>query len=123
MTLLIVLMTLRICLPLSTLPMAVFGPFISVLLQGCQLAWRLVLVLSLLTPESRSLIHTENLVRQTFEFAVGLKIKLVDFRRLGKEKSRPLIVKLASVWDRRLLLNTKYKLKHFKGVRLFVCED
>ena len=78
--------------------------------------------------ESRSLLETENLVKQAFEFAVGRKIKLVDCRRLGKfipnqEKSRSLIVKLASVWDRRLLLNTKYKLRHFKGAQLFVREN
>ena len=79
-------------------------------------------------PESRSLLDTENLVRQAFEFAVGRKIKLVDCRRLGKfnpnqEKGRPLIVKLALVWDRRLLLNTKCKLRHFKGAQLFLRED
>ena len=35
-------------------------------------------------PESQSLLHTENLVKQAFEFAVGLKIELVDCRQLGK---------------------------------------
>ena len=68
-------------------------------------------------PESRSLLDAENLVRQGFEFAVGRKTEVDDCRRLGKfnphqEKSRPLIVKLASVCDQRLLLNTK----HFKGL-------
>ena len=79
-------------------------------------------------PENRSLLDTENLVRQAFEFAVGRKIELDDCQRLGKfnphqEKSRPLIVKLASVWDQRLLLNTKYKLRQFKGAQLFARED
>ena len=55
-------------------------------------------------PESRSLLDTENLVRQAFEFTVGRKIELEDCQCLGKfnphqEKSRPLIVKIASVWD------------------------
>ena len=67
-------------------------------------------------------------VRQAFEFAVGRKIELVDCSCLGKfipnqEKSRPLIVKLALVWDHHLLLNTKYKLRYFKGAHLFVRED
>ena len=36
---------------------------------------------------------------------------------------RPLFVKLDSVWDRRLLLASKSKLKQFRVDRLFLCED
>ena len=38
--------------------------------------------------ESRSLLEIENLVRQTFEFAVGRKIELVDCRHLGQTRRR-----------------------------------
>ena len=38
-------------------------------------------------------------------------------------RSRPLLVKFASVWDRRLLLSSKYKLKDFTEANLFVRED
>ncbi len=36
---------------------------------------------------------------------------------------RPLLVKLVSEWDRRLLLSAKFKLKHFSSARVFLRED
>ncbi len=78
-------------------------------------------------PESKSLLETELLVSRAFEFAVGRRIELADCFRLGRynkhhEKSRPLLVKLASVWDRRLLLSSKYKLKSFSEAIVYVHE-
>ena len=63
-----------------------------------------------------------------FEFAVGRKIELADCRRIGKYlqgqvKSRPLLVKLVSAWDRRLLLSTKFKLRGFTDAWIFLRED
>ena len=63
-----------------------------------------------------------------FEFAVGRKIELADCRRIGKYlqgqvKSRPLLVKLVSAFDRRLLLSTKLMLRGFTDAWIFLRED
>ena len=79
-------------------------------------------------PESRDMLGTEALVNRAFEMAVGRKVAVADYRRVGRfsaeaSKSRPLLIRLASVWDRRLLLGSKYKLKGFTEAKLFVRED
>ena len=79
-------------------------------------------------PESRDLVGTEALVSRAFELAVGRKVTIADCKRIGRFssdliRSRPLLVRLASVWDRRLLLSCKYKLKGFSEAKLFVRED
>ena len=79
-------------------------------------------------PESRDLLGTEELVSRAFESVVGRKVTITDCRRIGRfstesVRSRPLLVKFASVWDRRLLLSSKYKLKDFTEANLFVRED
>jgi len=79
-------------------------------------------------PESRNLLDTESLVSRALEFAVGRKIEFVDCRRLGRysqgqKRNRPLLVKLVSVWDRRLLLSSKFRLKGFADAQVFVRED
>ena len=33
------------------------------------------------------------------------------------------IISIYSAWDRRLLLNTKFKLRGFTDARIFLCED
>ena len=79
-------------------------------------------------PESKDLLGTEALVSRAFELAVGRRVTIADCKRIGKFsseliRSRPLLVRLASVWDRRLLLSSKYKLKCFSEAKLFVRED
>ena len=79
-------------------------------------------------PESRDLLGMEALVSRAFESVVGRKVTFTDCRRIGRfstesVRSRPLLVKFASVWDRRLLLSSKYKLKDFSEANLFVRED
>ena len=79
-------------------------------------------------PESRDLLGTEALVSHTFESVVGRKVTITDCRRIGRfstesVRNRPLFMKFASVWDRRLLLSSKYKLKGFSEANLFVRED
>ena len=79
-------------------------------------------------PESRDLLGTEELVSCAFESVVGRKVTITDCRRIGRfstesVRSRPLLVKFASVWDRRSLLSSKYKLKDFTEANLFVRED
>ena len=41
----------------------------------------------------------------------------------GPVKSGPLLVKLVSAWDQRLLLSTKFKLRGFTDVQIFLRED
>ena len=79
-------------------------------------------------PESKDLLGTEALVGWAFELAVGRRVAIADCKQIGKfssesVRSQPLLVRLASVWDRRLLLSSKYKLKGFSEAKLFVRED
>lgn len=62
------------------------------------------------------------------QLIVGRKVTITDCSRIGKfstksVRSQPLLVKFASVWDCKLLLNSKYKLKDFSEANLFVRED
>ena len=41
----------------------------------------------------------------------------------GNVRARPVLVKLSSVWDKRLILISKSKLKHFRLSRSFVRPD
>ena len=79
-------------------------------------------------PESKDLLGTEELVSRAFESIVGRKVTITDCSRIGRfstesVRSRPLLVKFASVWDRKLLLSSKYKIKDFSEANLFVRED
>ena len=79
-------------------------------------------------PESKDLLGIEALVSRAFELAVGRRVTIVDCKRIRKFSSESirswsLLVRLASVWDRRLLLSFKYKLKGFSEAKLFVRED
>jgi len=50
---------------------------------------------------------------------------VVDMFRIGRyysQKVRPIIVKLRTVWDKRIILNICYQLKDF-GDRIFVVPD
>ena len=74
------------------------------------------------------MLGTEALVSRAFELAVGRRVTIADCKRIGKFssesiRSRPLFIRLASVWDRRLLLSSKYKLEGFSEAKLFVMED
>ena len=79
-------------------------------------------------PESRDLRSTEALVSRAFESVVGRKVTITDCRQIGRfstesARSQPFLVKLVSVWDHRLLLSSKYKLKGFSEANLFVREE
>ena len=78
--------------------------------------------------ESRDLLGTEALVSCAFELVVGRKVTITHYREIGRfstesVRSRPFLVKFASVWDHRLLLSSKYKLKGFSEANLFVREE
>ena len=75
-----------------------------------------------------NLMGTEALVSRAFELAVGRRVTIADCKRIRKFssesiRSRPLLVRLASVWDCRLLLSSRYKLKDFSEAKLFMREN
>lgn len=62
-------------------------------------------------------------IDDVFQSLVGHSIDIVDMFRLGRylsNKTRPVLIKLRSVWDCRLLLSSSRKLK---GTRMFLARD
>lgn len=58
-------------------------------------------------------------------FVMGYNVDVVDAFRVGRfsvDKARPIIVKLRSIWDRRMIVSNSYKLKNFAG-RVFISPD
>ena len=56
---------------------------------------------------------------------IGRDVDIVDSFRLGRfaeNKKRPILVKLRTAWDRRLILQGSRKLKNYPG-RIFVSPD
>ena len=83
-------------------------------------------------PESRSIVDTKDSVDEMLEFLAGKPIPVKDVFRLGKYASkgslsshrpRPVLVKLTTPWDRKLILLRKRNLCTFKVPRLFLRED
>ena len=80
--------------------------------------------------EEKPLNDTRNDVESILEFLCGRPVAFSDAFRLGRINTdvsdrlpRPLLVKLSSTWDRRLILAAKRNLKNFSIKRLFVRED
>ena len=81
----------------------------------------------------QNLLATRSLVDEICEYLVDKAIIIKDLFRLGKLvqssgdsgyiHARPVLVKLSSVWDKRLILISKSKLKHFRLSRIFVRPD
>ena len=73
------------------------------------------------------------LVDEMLEFLAGKSVQIRDLFRLGKSnrsfsnssqtRPRPILIKLAVAWDRKLILLRKRNLKNFKVKHLFVRED
>ena len=81
-------------------------------------------------PEKQSLVETKGIVDEIFEFLSGKQIQIRDMFRLGRRQQpgsssrpRPLLIKLCTVWDRKLLLMRKTNLRDFHIKRLFLRED
>ena len=78
-------------------------------------------------PEKKSIVETKSEVDQVLEFLVGRSISIRDLFRLGKfthsTRPRPLLIKLATIWDRKLILAQKRKLREYHSARLFLRED
>ena len=64
-------------------------------------------------PEKKSIVETKSEVDQVLEFLVGIR----DLFRLGKfthsTRPRPLLIKLATIWDQKLILAQKRKLREY----------
>ena len=84
--------------------------------------------------ESRSLPETMDYVKSMLEFLTGRSTPVKDMFRIGRIKKpggdepttsrpRPILLKLVSPWDRRLVLANRSNLKHYSVKGIFVCED
>lgn len=83
-------------------------------------------------PEVSSLSELNESVHGLLKFLVGNSITFKDAIRLGRRspgtqlkdsRPRPLLIKLVSVWDKRLVLSSVRKLRDYSVPRLFVRED
>ena len=75
-------------------------------------------------PENNSIVETKS---EVFEFFVGKAVPIKDLFRPGKPaqslRPRPLLIKLSTIWDSKLLLSRKRNLREYKIARLFLRED
>ena len=81
-------------------------------------------------PEGRSLVESKLLVDEVLEFLSGKHIPIKDVFRLGKyvqpsasSHLRPILIKLCTAWDRKLVLLHKTSMKNFHIKSLFLRED
>ena len=82
-------------------------------------------------PEEGSIVEAKRTVDEVFEFLSGKQVQIKDIFRLGRFKRsqssssrpRPLLIKLCTAWDRKLILLRKTKLREFRIKRLFLRED
>ena len=85
-------------------------------------------------PEGRSIVDTKDSVDEIMEFLAGKPIPVKDVFRLGRydrtssgsqssRRPQPVLVKLTTQWDRKLILLCKSNLRSFKISRLFLRED
>lgn len=85
-------------------------------------------------PEA-SLLATKSDLDDVSNHLIGRPVEVLDAFRLGRKpnlpnaaadpstRPRPLLIKCASAWDRRLLLASRRKLKDFTKYKLFLRED
>ena len=81
-------------------------------------------------PECRSIVDTKESVDEMLEFLAGKTVSVKDVFRLGKfdssrgaqgsQRPRPVLIKLTTPWDRKVILLRKSNLKGFKVPRLFL---
>ena len=84
-------------------------------------------------PESGSIVDGKVVVDEILEFLANKPIPIKDMFRLGKfshsstlsssARPRPILIKLSTAWDRKLILLQKSKLRDFHISRLFLRED
>ena len=80
--------------------------------------------------QEKSLVDTRKDVDTILHFLCGRTVPFNDAFRLGRFNAdqitappRPLLVKLYSMWDRRVIVANKRSLKDFEIKRLFIRED
>jgi len=84
--------------------------------------------------ETKSLPDTMVSVKNMFEFLTGRLTPVKDMFRIGRFKKpepgeptpsrpRPIVLKLASHWDQRLVFASRFNLKHLGVKGIFVRED
>ena len=82
-------------------------------------------------PENRSLFESKKVVDEMLEFLSGKPIQIKNMFRLGKyvpstsstSRPRPILIKLCTAWDCKLVLLHKTNLRNFHTKRLFLRED
>ena len=90
-----------------------------------------IIVLGL--PENDTLEGTKEGADSLLSFVAGRSVPWADAFRLGRRKPpdtdsdsvspRPLLIKLCNVWDKRLVLSSKRKLKGYSVSNVFLRED
>ena len=77
-------------------------------------------------PENQTIVEAKGVVDEMFDFLIGKQVQIKGrFRSPASPSSRPrpLLIKLCTVWDRKLLLLRKSNLREFRIKRLFLRED
>ena len=81
-------------------------------------------------PESRSILDLKKVVDEIFEFLAERPVQIWDVFRLGKHnpsssgtRPRPVLIKLSSTWDHKVLLLQKRNLHNFRLKHLFLRAD
>ena len=78
-----------------------------------------------------SLSDTKSVIDEVTTHMIGRSVRIRDAFRIGRKKPnsdessrpRPLLIKLDSCWDRRILLSSRRSLKFFEKYKLFIRED
>ena len=84
--------------------------------------------------EEQSMTSTMESVQKMLNFLLGRTTVVKDLFRIGRFKKpnaeqsspsrpRPVILKLSSPWDRRLVLSSRFNLKNYEVKGIFVRED
>jgi hypothetical protein len=78
-------------------------------------------------PEHRDPESWRGKVDDILQFLLGRHVDVADLFRVGgryrEGRTRPIIVKLRSIWDHRLILGCRYKLKDYEPNRIFIHPD
>ena len=77
-------------------------------------------------PEDREASTWRRRVDEILQYVCNQSVDIVDIFRLGRFRSdnvRPILVKLKTVWDKRMLMNNCYKLKQYELSGIFISPD
>lgn len=78
-------------------------------------------------PENRDVVEWRRTVDEVLSFLLNKPVDLVDSFRLGRyveNKTRPILIKLTTMWDRRLVLTKCSQLKHNLAYkRIYIAAD